>query len=161
MALLHWLKSVSGILGPVPVSLTEPIPVSSTVAGAAVSSTNPQPITGAVQPLVTSSDWTASGDVQNGALTDTMKAAPGASLYAVLTYLSISAGTLGAAATVSVKDGAAGTVKWQLRLQTTGGTQHFRFDPPICATVNTLLEIATTDPTSGLIYWAAGGTVVG
>jgi hypothetical protein len=158
MALLHFLNS---LLAPVPVSNENPLPVSGAVGGAAISSSNPEPVTGAVQPLVTSSDWTATGDVQNGALTDTMKAAPGASLYNVIDYLTLSAGTLGAAATVSIKDGAAGTVKWQGRLQTTGcaPTTHV-FNPPIAASANTLLEIATTDPTSGLIYWSAGGTVV-
>lgn len=160
MALLHWLSDAVNAV--VPVSTTAPLPVSGTVAGAAVSNSNPQPVSGAVQPLVTSLDWTATGDIQNGALTDTMKAAPGASLYNVIEYLTLSAGTLGAAATVSIKDGAAGTVKWQGRLQTAGcvPTTHI-FNPPIAASADTLLEIATTDPTSGLIYWAAGGTVVG
>lgn len=158
MALLHWLKSATS---PTPVSLADPIPVSGTVGGAAVSSTNPQPIVGSVQPLVTTSDWFATGDVQNGALTDAIKAAAGASLYNTLTRLTISAGTLGAAATLSIKDGAAGTVKWQLRIQTTGVSQSFSFDPPLASTANTLLEIATTDPTSGLIYWSASGSVVG
>jgi hypothetical protein len=131
------------------------------VAVAPNTAASPFNVTGAVQPLVTSLDWTATGDVQNGALTDTMKTAAGVDLYNTLNWLTISAGTIGAAATLSVKDGASGTVKWQLRIQTAGVTHHFLFNPPISSTANTLLEIATTDPTSGAIYWSAGGTVVG
>ena len=158
MALLHWLKTA---INPTPVSLADPLPVAGTVGGAAVSTTNPQPIVGSVQPLVTSLDWFLTGDVQNGALTDTIKTAAGALLYNTLTRLTLSAGTLGAAATVSIKDGAAGTVKWQVRLQTTGISQSFNFDPPLASSANTLLEIAITDPTSGLVYWSASGSVVG
>lgn len=130
--------------------------------GTNVSSSNPFNVTGATQELVTSSDWTATGTVANGSLTATLKAAPGASLYATITDLTISTDTLGAAATLSIKDGAGGTVKWQARLGTTAlATVKITFATPISASANTLLQIATTDPTSGNIYYAAGGSVVG
>ncbi len=145
------------------VSAANPVPESPIVAGAVVSSTNPMPVTGAVQPLVTTLDWRAADTLATGALTDTIQGAPGALRYNTLTDLTLSADALTAASTVSIKDGAAGTVLWQCRIQTTGLiATKFVFETPITASANTLLQIATTDPgVSGTIYWAAGGSVVG
>lgn len=68
---------------------------------------------------------------------------------------------LGAATEFAIRDGAAGTVLWRIKLPITtaeGGVQ-YTFDPPLRqAAVNTLLEIVTlTASVTGAVYFNAQG----
>lgn len=167
MSLIHWLKDSVAQNADVPVSTSTPMPVQPTVGTTAVSSSAPLPVTGAVQPLITSTDWhysTAAGaaTITNTTTAVTIKTAAGTGLYNTISYITVSADTLGTATVLSVRDGAGGTVLWAIRMQATAQTtQHFTFPTPLIGSANTLLEILTQTASTGGVYVSAGGGVVG
>lgn len=166
-----WLLAAGQVID---TSVANPLPTQEIVNGAAVSTANPYPVTiagsgtggvtvtGAVAPLVTSLDYTPTGTLVTGTLTATAQAAPGASLYNSNTGISLSWDSLTNAVTFTLRDGAAGTVMWQLRIPAATAGQHSAsWETPKTGTVNTLVQVGTSDPgVAGSIYWALIGTVV-
>lgn len=106
-------------------------------------------------------DWSypaAAGGISNTTTAVTMVAAAGSGIRNYLTAIQISAGTLGAATEVAVRDGAAGTVIWRGFLSTAGGNQSVNLSSPIKSTANTLLEVVTLTATvTGSVYINAQG----
>lgn len=106
-------------------------------------------------------DWSypaAASGISNTTTAVTMVAAAGAGIRNYLTGLQISAGTLGAATEVAVRDGAGGTVIWRGFLSTAGGNQSVQLTSPIKSTANTLLEVVTLTATvTGSVYINAQG----
>lgn len=96
----------------------------------------------------------AAGGITNTTTAVTIKAAAGGTTRNFLKTLQISAGTLGAATEIAVRDGAAGTVLWRSQLSTAGlGSETIVFDPPLKGTANTLMEFVTLTATiTGAVY---------
>lgn len=90
----------------------------------------------------------------------TIKAAV-ASQRGNISSIQIMSEALGTATEFAIRDGAAGTVMWRIKINTAGlvNGQTFVFDPPLRqAAVNTLLEIVTlTASTTGAVYFNAQG----
>jgi hypothetical protein len=78
-----------------------------------------------------------------------------------ISSIQIMSEALGTATEFAIRDGAAGTVMWRIKINTAGlvNGQTFVFDPPLRqAAVNTLLEIVTlTASTTGAVYFNAQG----
>lgn len=78
-----------------------------------------------------------------------------------ISSIQIMSEALGTATEFAIRDGAAGTVLWRIKINTAGlvNGQTFVFDPPLRqAAVNTLLEIVTlTASTTGAVYFNAQG----
>lgn len=76
-----------------------------------------------------------------------------------LRTLTIDTDALGAATELVVRDGAAGTVLWRGKLQTSAlQGRTITFDPPLRGTANTLMEVATlTASVTGGVYVNASG----
>lgn len=107
-------------------------------------------------------DWShasAAGGIIN-ATAVTIKAAAGAGIRNYITSIQISSDALGAATEFVIRDGAAGTVLWRIKITTAGfinGLQ-IQFTNPLRSTANTLLEVAAlTNPTTGGIFFNAQG----
>ena len=110
-------------------------------------------------------DWSyaaANLGIVNTTTAVTVKAAAGAGLRNYITALQLSSDALGAATEFAVRDGAAGTVIWRMKISTTGiidGLQ-ITFPNPIKSTANTLLEVVTlTASVTGAVYFNAQGYV--
>ncbi|TIP06650.1 MAG: hypothetical protein E5X72_00095 [Mesorhizobium sp.] len=110
------------------------------------------------------SDWSyaaASGGIANTTTAVTIKAAAGAGIINYLTWLDVSTdGALATATEVAVRNGAAGTVIWRMKINTAGlqGGRFIQFANPIKSSANTLLEfVGLTASATGLIYFNAGG----
>lgn len=114
-----------------------------------------------VQQVGNTSLWryaAASGGIVNTTTAVTLKSAPGASTCVMLQTLTLSHDALGGATEVAVRDGAAGTVVWRGRMQTTAlEDAPIRFDPPLKGTANTLMELATLTAVTGGVYVNATG----
>lgn len=106
-------------------------------------------------------DWSypaAAGGISNTTTAVTMVAAAGSGIRNYLTAVQISAGALGAATEVAIRDGAAGTVIWRGFISTAGGNQSVVLSSPIKSTANTLLEVVTLTATvTGAVYINAQG----
>lgn len=126
-----------------------------------ISAANPLPV-GTV-PLSPTTPWSyaaAVGGLTNVTTAVTMKAAAGAGLRNYITNIQISAGALGAATEVAVRDGASGTVLFRIAIPTTGGQLYVDLTTPIRSTANTLLEVVTLTATiTGGVYINAQGFV--
>lgn len=111
-------------------------------------------------------DWSyaaANLGIVNTTTAVTFKTAAGAGLRNYITGIDISTdGALGAATEVAIRDGAAGTVLWRMKIGT-GGLQAGRsitFPSPLKGTANTLLEVVTlTASVTGAVYFNATGYV--
>lgn len=101
----------------------------------------------------------ATGGIVNSAVAVTIKAAAGAGVRNYLQSLQIEHDTLSAATEIAVRDGAAGTVLWRGRLQTSArsGSESIQFNPPLKGTANTLLEVITLTAVTGGVYVNAQG----
>lgn len=106
-------------------------------------------------------DWSypaAAGGISNTTTAVTMVAAAGAGIRNYLTSVQLSAGALGAATEVAIRDGAGGTVIWRGFLSTSGGAVNAQLSSPIKSTANTLLEVVTLTATiTGAVYVNAQG----
>lgn len=99
------------------------------------------------------------GGIVNSTTAVTIVAAA-AGVRNVLNTLLLSTDALGAATELVVRDGAAGTVLFRTKLQTTPLTQALkRFNPPLRGTVGNLLEVATlTASVTGGVFVNAQGS---
>lgn len=109
-------------------------------------------------------DWSyaaAAGGISNTTTAVTIAGAAGAGLRNYLTAFQISAGALGAATEIAIRDGAAGTVIWRGALTTSGiGLDEVTFLNPLKSSANTLLEVVTLTATiTGSIYFDAQGYI--
>ena len=111
-------------------------------------------------------DWTyaaAASGILNTTTAVTFKAAAAAGLRNYITGIDISTdGALGAATEVAIRDGAAGTVLWRMKIGTAGlqGGRTIEFPTPLRGTAATLLEVVTlTATTTGAVYVNAQGYV--
>lgn len=106
-------------------------------------------------------DWSyvaAAGGISNTTTAVTMVAAAGAGIRNYVTALQISAGALGAASEIAIRDGAGGTVIWRGFISTAGANQSVNLSSPIKSTANTLLEVVTLTATvTGAVYINAQG----
>lgn len=139
------------------------LPVQQLVGASPVSSTNPEPVSGAVSRQVTSVDWSKRGTLATGSLTATAQAAPAANLFNTSTDLTLSWTATTNAVTFSVKDGAGGTSLFDIAIPAgVAGQISMSWGTPKTGTAATLTQVATTDPgVAGTITWSLGGTVVG
>lgn len=91
----------------------------------------------------------------------TIKAAAGAGVKNCLVSFDLATdGALGAATEVAIRDGAAGTVVWRMKIGTAGLAvgRNIQLDVPICGTANTLMEVVTlTASVTGAVYFNAQG----
>lgn len=100
----------------------------------------------------------AASGIVNSAVAVTIKAAAGAAVRNYLTGIQIATDTLGAATELAIRDGAAGTVLWRGKLQTTAlALTTINFDTPLYSTANTLLEVVTLTAVTGGVYVNANG----
>ena len=111
-------------------------------------------------------DWSyaaAASGIVNTTTAVTIKAAAGAGLRNYITGIDLATdGALGAATEVAVRDGAAGTVIWRMKIGTTGlqSGRAISFPTPLKSTANTLLEVVTlTASVTGAVYFNATGYV--
>lgn len=117
----------------------------------------------AVQPALSANFWSfagASGGIVNSTLAVTMKAAAGAGVRNYICTLNVGHDTLGAATELAVRDGAAGTVLFRMKLQTAAneGASEVTFAPCLKGTANTLMEVVTLTATvSGGVFVNASG----
>lgn len=102
-------------------------------------------------------DWTyaaASGGILNTTTAVTVKAAGAASIRNYITGLQVMSEALGTATELAVRDGAAGTVLWRIKVPTGGlPMTEVAFPTPLKGTAATLLEVVTlTATTTGAVY---------
>lgn len=116
-----------------------------------------------VQPALSSAYWNyaaAASGIVNTTTAVTIKAAAGAGVRNYLCTLNVGHDALGAASELAVRDGAAGTVLFRMKLQTAAseGASEINFTPCLKGTANTLLEVVTLTATvSGGTYVNASG----
>ena len=111
-----------------------------------------------VQPGLSSTYWNyaaAASGIVNTTTAVTVKAAAGASVRNYIMSMQCSHDTLGAVTEFAIRDGAAGTVLYRGKLNTTatdmtGNT--INFEPPLKGTANTLVEIVTLTAVTGGVY---------
>lgn len=110
-----------------------------------------------------SDGWSASAGasgIVNTTTAVTLKAAAPAGFRNFLTDLQIASDTLGAATELAIRDGAAGTVIWRGKLQTSPlGLMSINFTTPLAGTGTNLLEVATLTAVTGGVYVNAQGYV--
>lgn len=110
-------------------------------------------------------DWQAAapaGGITNSTTAVTLKAAAGGSLRNYITAIQVSSDVLGAATELVIRDGAAGTVIWRIKLATAGttGIEQIQFPTPLKSSASTLLEVATlTASVTGSVFVSAQGYV--
>lgn len=101
-------------------------------------------------------DWVfagATGGIVNTTTAVTVKAAAGASIRNYITGLQVAHDTLGAVTELAIRDGAAGTVIWRGKLQTTANEGfNIQFLTPLKGSANTLLEIITLTAVTGGVF---------
>lgn len=107
-------------------------------------------------------DWSypaAAAGILNTTTAVTIKAAGAASIRNYITNIQISAEALGAATELAVRDGAAGTVLWRIKLPAGGlPATSFDFTNPLKGTAATLMEVVTlTASITGAVYFNAQG----
>lgn len=116
-----------------------------------------------IQSGLSSTFWNyagATGGIVNTTTAVTIKTAAGAAVRNFLKTLQIDHDLLGAATEIAIRDGAAGTVLWRGKLQTsaTEARAPILFDPPLKGTANTLMEVVTLTATvSGGVFVNATG----
>lgn len=102
----------------------------------------------------------AAGGILNTTTAVTFKAAAAAGIRNYITDIQITAEALGAATELAIRDGAAGTVLWRIKIGT-GGLPNgldIHFASPLKGTAATLLEVVTlTATTTGAVYFNAQG----
>lgn len=111
-----------------------------------------------VQPALSSTFWkyaAAASGIVNTTTAVTAKAAAGASVRNYVMSMQCSHDTLGAVTEFAIRDGAAGTIMYRGKLNTTatdmtGNT--INFEPPLQGTANTLVEIVTLTAVTGGVY---------
>jgi hypothetical protein len=96
----------------------------------------------------------AAGGILNTTTAVTVKAAAGASLRNYITNIQIMSEALTNATELAIRDGAAGTVLWRIKIPTGGlASSNFDFSCPLRGTANTLLEVVTlTASGAGAVY---------
>ena len=107
-------------------------------------------------------DWqyaAAAGGIVNTTTAVTIRAAGAASIRNYITGITIMADPLSAATELVIRDGAAGTVIFRIKIPTTGlPTTNIKFQTPLKGTAATLLEVATLTATvTGAVYFNAQG----
>ena len=141
--------------GVVRVAATPPITF---VAGDAVRTTmTASGMTGVMPYTTPEAGWSyaaAASGIVNTTVAVTVKAAAGASLRNYITNIQVMAETLTTATELVIRDGAAGTVIWRIKIPTGGlPANQFDFSVPLKSTANTLLEVATlTASGAGAVY---------
>lgn len=110
-------------------------------------------------------DWSyaaAAAGILNTTTAVTFAAAAGAGLRNYITAIDIFSEALGAATELAIRDGAAGTVLWRIKIGT-GGIVNGRqvvLPSPLKSTANTLLEVVTlTASSTGAVYFNAQGFI--
>ena len=101
----------------------------------------------------------AAGGILNTTVAVTIKAAAAAGIRNYITSLQIMSEALTTATEVAVRDGAAGTVLWRMKIPTTGlPLVDVDFPTPLRGTAATLLEVVTlTASGAGAVYVNAQG----
>lgn len=101
----------------------------------------------------------AASGISNTTTAVTIFASAGGSLRNYVTSLQIATDTLGAATELAIRDGAAGTVIWRTKLQTTSlPLLNITFPVPLKGSAATLLEVVTlTASVTGAVYVSAQG----
>ena len=102
----------------------------------------------------------ASGGISNTNTAVTIIAAAGGGVRNYLTALQINTEAFTTAAEFAIRDGAAGTVLWRVKVPTTGFLTGFNvnFNVPLRSTANTLLEVLTiTASGGGALFFNAQG----
>lgn len=101
----------------------------------------------------------AASGIVNTTTAVTLKTAAAAGVRNYLQSMQINTDTLGSATELAVRDGAAGTVLWRGKLQTTAlPMTTINFDPPLKGTAATLMEVVTlTASVTGGVYVNAQG----
>jgi hypothetical protein len=107
-----------------------------------------------------STDWSVAAALTDG--TAVPKATAGSGVRNRLCSVQVSHTLLGAATILAVRDGAGGTVLWQVALDTSlSQGASFPINPPICGSNATLMEVVLlTAPTTGTVYACLQGDVV-
>jgi len=104
----------------------------------------------------------ASGGITNTTTAVTIKASAGAGLRNYVSSVQINTDALGTATELAIRDGAAGTVLWRQKLQTTTAlpVTTITFTNPLVGSVATLLEVVTLTATvTGAVFFNAQGYV--
>ena len=101
----------------------------------------------------------ASGGIVNTTTAVTIANAAGAGIRNAITHITLYAEALGAATELAIRDGAAGTVIWRIKIPTGGlPLTSLSFPVPIRSSANTLLEVVTlTASVTGAVYFNASG----
>lgn len=108
-------------------------------------------------------DWqyaAATGGIVSSTTAVTFKAASGtAGIRNYITSIDISADGAGTATELAIRDGAAGTVIWRIRVPAAGFAtpQTFNFTTPLKGTANTLLEVVTLTSSATPVFFNAHG----
>jgi hypothetical protein len=107
-------------------------------------------------------DWSyaaAASGILNTTTAVTIKAAGGAGVRNYITSLQVMSEALTNATELAIRDGAAGTVIWRIKIPTGGlPTTTIHFPSPLKGTANTLLEVVTlTASGAGAVYVNAQG----
>lgn len=143
------------IVGGVVRSTTSPITL---IAGDAARSTMTTSAATVVMPYaVPETFWSypaAAGGILNTTVAVTVKAAAGASLRNYITNIQVMSEALTTATELAIRDGAAGTVLWRIKIPTVGlDSANFDLSCPLKGTANTLLEVVTlTASGAGAVY---------
>lgn len=101
----------------------------------------------------------ASGGILNTTTAVTIKAAAAASIRNYITNIQVMSEALTTATELAIRDGAAGTVLWRIKIPTGGlAASQFDFAVPLRGTAATLLEVVTlTASGAGAVYFNAQG----
>jgi hypothetical protein len=101
----------------------------------------------------------ASGGILNTTTAVTIKAAAAAGIRNYITNIQIMSEALTTATELAIRDGAAGTVIWRIKIPTGGlPTLSLEFNTPLRGTAATLLEVVTlTASGAGAVYFNAQG----
>ncbi len=100
------------------------------------------------------------GGIVNTTTAVTIKAAAGAGIRNYVCSIQVAHDTLGAASELAIRDGAAGTVLWRGKLQTTlqdAAPDTVNLYPCLKGTANTLLEVVTLTAVTGGVFVNAQG----
>lgn len=110
-------------------------------------------------PEITWSYAAAANGILNTTTAVTIKAAAAASIRNYITNIQVFSETLTNATELAVRDGAAGTVLWRIKIPTAGmPASQFDFAVPLRGTAATLLEVVTlTASGAGAVYFNAQG----
>lgn len=101
----------------------------------------------------------AAGGILNTTTAVTIKAAAAAGIRNYISNIQVMSEALTTATELAIRDGAAGTVLWRIKIPTTGmPASQFDFAVPLRGTAATLLEVVTlTASVAGAVYFNAQG----